>query len=395
LTHVPDATLLESAHALLEPAVGLRRQIHAHPELGLDLPHTQQLVLQALKGLRLEVSTGSAVTSVVAVLEGGRPGPTTLLRADMDALPMPEGTGLPYSSEIEGAMHACGHDAHVAMLAGAATLLAEHRESLAGRVVLMFQPGEEGHGGARVMLDEGLLERFGPVDRAFAIHITPIFPSGSINTKPGAMLASADEFRLVVSGRGGHASMPHHAIDPLPVACEIVTSLQSMVTRRVPIFDPAVLTVAHIAGGTTFNVIPEEVTMEGTVRALSPESRELVLGRLREVAERVAAAHMCRAELSSVLTSYPVTLNDHTEVARALRVAGSILGAAQAVEMSYPIMGAEDWSYVLQRVPGCMVFLGAAPPGVDEPAPNHSNRMVLDEAAMATGIAMYAAMALG
>ena len=395
MTHVPDATLLESAHALLEPAVGLRRQIHAHPELGLDLPHTQQLVLQALKGLRLEVSTGSAVTSVVAVLEGGRPGPTTLLRADMDALPMPEGTGLPYSSEIEGAMHACGHDAHVAMLAGAATLLAEHRESLAGRVVLMFQPGEEGHGGARVMLDEGLLERFGPVDRAFAIHITPIFPSGSINTKPGAMLASADEFRLVVSGRGGHASMPHHAIDPLPVACEIVTSLQSMVTRRVPIFDPAVLTVAHIAGGTTFNVIPEEVTMEGTVRALSPESRELVLGRLREVAERVAAAHMCRAELSSVLTSYPVTLNDHTEVARALRVAGSILGAAQAVEMSYPIMGAEDWSYVLQRVPGCMVFLGAAPPGVDEPAPNHSNRMVLDEAAMATGIAMYAAMALG
>ncbi|HMK98147.1 MAG TPA: M20 family metallopeptidase [Acidimicrobiales bacterium] len=392
---MPDATLLESAHALLEPAVGLRRQIHAHPELGLDLPHTQQLVLQALKGLRLEVSTGSAVTSVVAVLEGGRPGPTTLLRADMDALPMPEGTGLPYSSEIEGAMHACGHDAHVAMLAGAATLLAEHRESLAGRVVLMFQPGEEGHGGARVMLDEGLLERFGPVDRAFAIHITPIFPSGSINTKPGAMLASADEFRLVVSGRGGHASMPHHAIDPLPVACEIVTSLQSMVTRRVPIFDPAVLTVAHIAGGTTFNVIPEEVTMEGTVRALSPESRELVLGRLREVAERVAAAHMCRAELSSVLTSYPVTLNDHTEVARALRVAGSILGAAQAVEMSYPIMGAEDWSYVLQRVPGCMVFLGAAPPGVDEPAPNHSNRMVLDEAAMATGIAMYAAMALG
>jgi amidohydrolase len=392
---VPLDGLRQQAGALLGPAVGLRRRVHAHPELGLHLPHTQQLVLEALDGLGFEVHRGRAATSVVATIQGGRPGPTTLLRADMDALPMPEDTGLPYSSEVDGAMHACGHDAHVAMLAGAARIISERRDELAGRVVLMFQPGEEGHGGAKVMLDEGLLEDHGPVDRAFAIHITPIFPSGSIHTRPGTIMASADEFRVVVKGRGGHASMPYDAVDPLPVACEIVTNLQTMVTRRVPTFDPAVVTVARISGGTTFNVIPETVTLDGTVRAISDATRDLVLQRLREVAEHVAAAHLCSAEVSSLLASYPVTINDAGEAGRAISTAERLLGAGQAVEMPVPLMGAEDWSYVLQRTPGCMAFLGAAPPGVEAPPPNHSNRMLIDEEAMATGIAMYAAMAMG
>lgn len=383
-----------AARELLGSATQLRRRIHTHPEVGLDLPHTQRLVLEALDGLGLEISTGRGLTSVVAVLEGGKPGPTTLLRADMDALPMPEDTGLAYASEIENTMHACGHDAHVAMLASAACLLAGHRAELAGRVVFMFQPGEEGHGGAQVMLDEGLLEQHGPVDRAFAIHVTPMLPSGTVHTRAGTFLASADEFRIVVKGRGGHASMPDGAVDPLPVACEIVTSLQTMVTRRIPVFDPAVLTVAKISGGTTFNVIPETVTLDGTVRAVSATTRELVLERLREVAGHVAAAHLCSVEVSSLLNNYPVTRNDPDEARRALHVAGESFGPDRAVEMSAPLMGAEDWSYVLEQVPGCMVFLGAAPPGVEKPAPNHSNRTVLDEEAMVTGIAIHAAMAM-
>jgi amidohydrolase len=386
---------LDAARAQLEPAVELRRRIHAHPEIGLQLPRTQQTVLEALDGLGLQLSVGTATTSVVAALEGSRPGPTTLLRADMDALPVAEQTGLPFASRVDGAMHACGHDAHVAMLVGAARVLARRRPELAGRVVFMFQPGEEGHGGAELMLGEGLLEGFGPVDRAFAIHITPTMATGSIFTRAGVLMASADQFQIVVTGRGGHASMPHEAVDPMPVACEIVTSLQSMVTRRVPAFDPAVVTVSRITGGTTSNVIPESVELEGTVRAVSEVTRALVLDRLQQLPGQIAAAHLCAAEVTTGSIRFPVLLNDAGAAARSLQVAAALVGDDHAGEMPSPIMGAEDWAYVLQRVPGSLAFLGAAPPGVERPAPNHSNRMVLDEEAMAVGIAMHVAMALG
>jgi hippurate hydrolase len=389
-----DSELLADAGRRLDAAVALRRRIHARPETGLDLPVTQEAVLDALDGLGLDPSTGTATTSVVAVLQGDRPGPTTLLRADMDALEMPESTGLDFASTVDGKMHACGHDAHVAMLVGAARVLADHRTEL-GRVVLMFQPGEEGHGGARIMLDEGLLATHGQIDRAFAIHVTPNMPSGLVGCRAGPMLASCDEFRIIVTGRGGHASMPHDATDPVPVACEIVTALQSMVTRVVPAFDPAVVTVTRIVAGTAFNVIPESVTCEGTVRSVSDASRDLAITGLLRVAEHVAAAHGCQAAVEVIADShYPVTVNDATAAARTLSVARDLIGPGRVVQMPTPVMGAEDWSYVLQRVPGCMAFLGAGPPGVKHPAPNHSNRMLIDEAAMATGIALHAAMVL-
>jgi hippurate hydrolase len=387
--------LLQSAGAYLDDAVALRRHLHAQPETGLDLPITQAAVLEALDGLDLEVSTGQGTTSVVAVLPGDRPGPTTLLRADMDALPMPEDTGVDFASRVEGTMHACGHDAHVAMLVGATRLLAARRGELAGRVVLMFQPGEEGHGGARVMIDEGLLVDHGPVDRAFAIHITPTIPSGLVACRAGTMLASCDEFRITVIGKGGHASMPHDATDPVPVACQIVMAAQSMVTRVVPAFDPAVVTVTRIQAGTAFNVIPESVTCDGTIRSVSDETRDLVLNGLLQVAEHVAAAHGCRAVVEFLADRhYPVTVNDAASAERTLEIAGALLGAERVARMPSPIMGAEDWSYVLQQVAGSMAFLGAAPPGIAHPAPNHSNRMLIDEPAMATGIALHAAMAL-
>ena len=387
-------TLIAEAGGLLASAVALRRRLHAHPEVGLDLPRTQEAVLDALDGLGLATSTGRTTSSVVAVLDGHKPGPTTLLRGDMDALPMPEHTGLPFASEVEGAMHACGHDAHVAMLVGAAQLLSRRRADLAGRVVFMFQPGEEGFAGATYMLDEGLLSRFGSVDRAFAMHVTPMLPLGMLAGRAGPIMASADTLDVVITGRGGHASMPDQAVDPVPVACEMVIAWQTMITRRVPAFDPAVITVASINGGTTYNVVPDTAALKVTVRAASPESRALALEGLQRVAEHVAAAHLCSAVVSEAAPGYPVTVNDPAEVEHSLGVASRLFGEDRAIRMPTPIMGAEDWSFVLELVPGSMILLGAAPPGESNPAPNHSSRMQIDEAAMATGIAMHAALAL-
>lgn len=386
--------LFAAAGSILDEAVAVRRDIHAHPETGLDLPRTQELILDRLERSGVSGVAGTRTTSVTAVIEGDLPGPTTLLRADMDALEMPEDTGLPFASGVDGKMHACGHDAHVAMLLGAASLLQQRRKDLPGKVVLMFQPGEEGFGGAKVMLDEGILEAHGKVDRAFAIHITSIVPSGIVTCRPGTILASSDEFRIVVTGGGGHASMPHDATDPVPVACEIVTALQAMVTRRVPAFDPAVVTVTTIQAGTAFNVIPESVECHGTIRAVSDKTRDLVVDAVRQVAENVAAAHDCRASVEWMEGNYPVTVNNADAAQRTLDVARRVVGADRAILMPSPGMGAEDWSYVLQAVPGSMAILGAGPPGVARPAPNHSNRMVIDEPAMTAGIALYAGMAL-
>ena len=391
--------VLDAAGRELDGAIALRRRIHERPELGLELPETQATVLEALDGLPLTVTTGTSSTSVVAILDGGEPGPTVLLRGDMDALPMPEDTGLEFASRVDGAMHACGHDAHVAMLAGAAKLLCTRRAALAGRVVFMFQPGEEGAAGARHMLEEGLLDAAAagaaPVSMAFAIHQSPTMPSGLIATKGGAIMASADEFQITVRGRGGHASMPHHAGDPIPIAAEIITSLQAMVTRRVDAFDPAVVTVAKLRAGTTTNVIPETATMWGTIRAVSAKTREAVMADIERMAGGIASAHGAVADVV-LQPGYPVTVN-HQDAARfALDTAVGLLGSKHTFELHQPVMGAEDWSYVLEEVDGAMAFLGTRPPGVapTDVAPNHSNRMVLDEAAMATGIATYTAVAL-
>jgi hippurate hydrolase len=390
--------LMRDAGAVQDDVVALRRAIHRHPELELDLPRTQARVLDALDGLPLAVRTGSALSSVVADLDGDEPGPTVLLRADMDALPMPEDTGLDYASTVDGAMHACGHDAHTAMLVGAARLLVRRRAELRGRVRFFFQPGEEGRGGAKVALDEGLLDASDggePVSYAFAIHQSPSIRSGLVTTKGGALMASADEFYLTVRGKGGHASMPHHANDPIPVACEIVGALQTFVTRRVDAFDPAVVTVARITAGSTTNVIPEVARISGTMRAVSAGAREAVRTGVRRVAEGVAAAHDMVAEFR-LQPGYPVTVNHAGPADEVLDVAAGLAGDDRVASMAAPVMGAEDFSYLLEEVPGAMAVLGTRPPGVRaaEAAPNHSNRMVLDEDAMVTGVALHAAVAL-
>ena len=392
-------TVLTAAGAQLDQAIALRRRLHEHPELGNHLPDTQAQVLEAIDGLDLTVTLSTTTSGVVAVLDGDEPGPTVLLRGDMDALPMPEDTGLDFASRIDGAMHACGHDSHVAMLAGTAKLLAARRGSLTGRVAFMFQPGEEGHDGAKHMLEDGLLATAAagaePVSLAFAIHQSPTIPSGVIATKGSSLMASADSFTITVRGRGGHASMPHHASDPIPIACEMVGAFQTLVTRRVDVFDPAVVTVARIRAGTTSNVIPETAELLGTVRTVSEKARDAVLADIEQVARGIASAHGATAEIV-VERGYPVTVNDTDAAVFALAAAETLLGKRNAVEMPNPVMGAEDWSYVLQQVPGAMAFLGTRPKGVapHETAPNHSNRMILDEEAMVAGIATYAGVAL-
>jgi hippurate hydrolase len=320
----------------------------------------------------------------------------------MDALPMPEDTGLDFSSRVDGCMHACGHDTHTAMLSGAAHLLSARRDDFAGRVLFMFQPGEEGHHGARFMLDEGLLDvpalsdgSPSPVDAAFALHITSAIPSGWVSTRGGAIMASADTMLIKVVGRGGHASEPHRALDPIPVACEIVQALQLMITRSIDVFDPSVVTVGRITAGTTDNVIPESAEIEGTIRAVSEHTRSKVHDGIRRVAEGIAAAHGCGCEVL-IDIGYPVTTNDDRFAQFAAGMATDVVGADHVFQLPHPVMGAEDFSYLLQNVPGAMMFLGGTPldrnPGTA--APNHSNRVYFDEAAMTSGISLYATAAL-
>ena len=385
---------LSGAKDLLPSAVELRRRIHEHPELGLHLPMTTAAVLETLDGLDVRIDKGPSTSGLIVTLQGPTQGRTILLRGDMDALPMPEDTGLAFASKEPGRMHACGHDSHTAMLAMAVKLLHANRGKLSGTVKFMFQPGEEGHFGALRMIEDGLIDKHPKPDGAFAIHITPNVPTGVMTAKAGAFMASTDTIEVRVIGKGGHASAPHHTVDPMPVACEIVLALQTFVTRKINAFDPVVLTIAKIDGGTTSNVIPEAVNLLGTLRSVSETSRTRAKEGLKKVIEKIAEAHDARAEVK-LTPGYGVTMNDGRMVALGADVARSLFGEKGFMPMPAPVMGAEDWSYVLQRIPGCMMFLGVAPEGHSHhhAAPCHSNRMMLDEDSMAHGIAMYAAVA--
>lgn len=389
----PLSSLLPEARAALPDVVALRRRLHENPELGLVLPDTQKAVLEALAPFDLELATGGSTSAVVATLRGARPGGTLLLRADMDALPMPEHTGLPFASRHEGRMHACGHDAHVAMLVGAAGLLARRRDQLAGTVKLLFQPGEEGHGGARILVeDEGVLDTAPAVDAAFAIHVDSTLPPGRVALRPGPILASGDVLSIDLEGRGGHASMPHHAVDPIPVACEIVLALQTLVTRRIDAFDPVVITITRLSAGTTSNVIPATANLLGTIRSVSERARAAAHEGVRRVAEGIGAAHDVAVKVH-VLPGYPVTVNEPRFTDFARGVTSELLGERAVADLPAPVMGAEDFSYVLQRVPGAIVFLGVRPPG-ERAEPIHSSRMTIDEDALANGVALHTALAL-
>jgi hippurate hydrolase len=384
----PLADWTHRAAADADALIALRRAIHADPELGLDTPRTRDKLKQSLAGLPLTIRDSASTSGFVAVLDGAGAGRTVLLRGDMDALPITEATGLDFASREAGRMHACGHDSHSAMLARAAHMLSAQRDSLDGRIMFMFQPGEEGHHGARHMIDEGLLGDPLP-DAAFALHVWPTLPHGTIACRAGTMLASTDMLRATIHGKGGHAAMPHDAIDPVPVAAEIILALQIEVARRTPVTDPIVLSITKVSAGSTHNVLPDSVDVLGTLRTLSPQARARGRAAFERICTHVAAAHGCTAEVQ-VETGYPPTVNDPRAVALVRTIAGDAFHEPPAANM-----GGEDFSYVLERVPGAMAFLGVAAQG-SEPsarAPLHNPGMMIDEAVLPTGVALHCAFA--
>ncbi|MDF2092919.1 M20 family metallopeptidase [Knoellia sp. 3-2P3] len=393
---------LHVAQSIADDLVALRRRLHRVPELGNELPITQTLVLDALDGLGLEVSVGKELSSVVAVLRGGaEPADggerqVVLLRGDMDGLPVTEDLDIDHASTHEGLMHACGHDLHVAGLVGAARVLHALRDDLAGDVVLMFQPGEEGPGGAEPMIREGVLEAAGRrVDAAYALHVySAEFPRGVWFGRPGPLMAAADEVRVRVVGRGGHGSAPFRTKDPIPVACEMVVALQSMVTRSFDVFDPVVVTVGRIAGGTKDNIIPDDAVFEATLRTLSEDTRVAVRERIERLARGIAAAHGLEAEVDFTI-GYPVTVNDPDEYAFAHETIVDLFGHERYATMLEPEMGSEDFSFVAQEVPSAYVNLSVCPSDDWEHAPdNHSPRAAFDDALLPDAAALLAELAL-
>jgi amidohydrolase len=391
-------SFVERARAIAAELIGLRRQLHRVPELDRQLPKTQALVLRALEGLDLEVTTGGQLTSVTAVLRGGAhdgSGPVVLLRGDMDALPLNEETGLAYSSEHEGRMHACGHDLHVASLIGAARLLHERRDQLRGDVVFMWQPAEETTAGALAMIDEGLLEIAGrPVDAAYCLHVMASGrPLGTWFSRSGTLWGASDEFVVRIVGVGGHGSAPHMTRDPIPVACEMVTALQTLVTRRVDINDPVVVTVGKFAAGTAENIIPDEAVFEATIRSFSPANRVMMKGAVLRLLDGIASAHGLRSEITWT-PGYPPTVNDVEEYAFARDTLVDLFGQARYEEEPAPDPGTEDFSYVLERVPGAYLSISACAAEDPQTAPdNHSARAVFDDSVLPDCAAFLAEVA--
>lgn len=382
--------------AELAAVVELRRTIHADPELGLDCARTADKIRTALAGLPLELREGPSTSGIVAILRGGADnGRSVLLRGDMDALPILEETGLDFASRNRGIMHACGHDAHTAMLVGAARALCARRESLSGTVVFMFQPGEEGHHGARFMLEDGLLDdvvRGRRPDAAFALHIWPTMERGTVAGRAGPLLASADTLHATIRGKGGHAAMPHDNLDPIPVACEIVMALQAHIARTIPVADPAILSITKIEAGSAHNIVPDDVVLLGTLRTLSETRRAALHASFARIVQHIAAAHGMAGE-SRVEEGFPVTVND-PRATELVRQCANALGSSW-LEVPQPVMGSEDFAYVLQEIPGTMAFLGVAPPATPPELrrPLHNSGMVVDEDSLATGVALHCAFA--
>jgi hippurate hydrolase len=388
--------VLERAEHHLQDIVALRRRLHQVPEVDLDLPETQRLLLDALEGLDLEITTGRALSSIVAVLRGGKgPGPVVLLRGDMDALPVTEATGLEYASRHEGRMHACGHDLHAAGLVGAAKVLCDLRDQLAGDVVFMFQPGEENPGGALPMIEEGLLKAAGrPIDAAYSVHVhSHGLPFGVFRSKPGVINAHNDEFSVRVVGAGGHASAPSRCLDPLPAACEMVLALQSQITRSFDVFDPLVLTIGRFIGGEKDNVIPDSIEFGGTIRTFSDESRTKIAAVVPQVVRGIAEAHGLEVELEYT-PGYPACVNDAAEFEFARDVVTELFGEEKFRTSLHPSGSGDDFAYVMRQVPGAYFGVGACAGDPDTAAPGHSPRAVFDDSILKQTSAFLAQLAL-
>lgn len=380
-----------AAEALQDELVAVRRELHQAVELGLDLPQTQRILLRELSDLGLEITTGTALTSVTAVLHGALPGPVVLLRADMDGLPVHEATGLDYAA-TSGRMHACGHDLHMAGLLGAVRLLVARREELPGTIIFMFQPGEEGQAGGRIMLEEGVLDAAGekPI-AAYAIHVGSTLLRGQLVTRAGSMMASASALRMRLRGTGGHAAFPQNSIDPVPVAAQIILAVQSFAARRLPATDQAVISITKLSSDSVAgNVLAAEVQLEANIRTLSKATLDIVREQLPLMLTGIAEANGCTLD-AEFIASYPVTYNDPTETEFVLSVLDELVGAERVTRLEAPSMASEDFAYVLEEVPGALVFLGAAL--TENPAPMHSERAVFDDGVLGLQASILAELA--
>jgi amidohydrolase len=390
------SNFLAGAKEIQNDLATIRRDLHQEPEIGLELPKTQAKILAALDGLGLEITTGKALSSVTAVLRGNKSEKTVLLRADMDALPVTELANLSYKSKIDGAMHACGHDLHVAMLIGAARLLVKNKSQLNGDVVFMFQPGEEGFDGAGHMIKEGVLTASGrKADSTYGIHVmSSTVPAGTFTTKGGTMMASSDELHVTVLGMGGHGSQPHTAKDPIPVAAEMVSALQLMITRSFDAFDPVVITVGQFHAGTKANIIPDTAEFQATIRTFSAANRTRIQAEAVRLCTSIAEGYGLKADVK-VVEQYPVTSNNDAHANFVGKVAADLFGTESYVEMPHAIAGAEDYSRVLEAVPGSYVFLGAS---VDQDfvnsEVNHSPRAMFDDSVLYRGTALLSELAV-
>ena len=346
--------LIESILADAASITTLRRDIHAHPELCFQEQRTADVIAKALTDWGIPIHRGLGTTGVVGIVKNGTSSRAVGLRADIDALPMQEGNTFPHASKHPGKMHACGHDGHTAMLLAAAKHLARHR-NFDGTVYLVFQPAEEGGGGAREMIKDGLFERF-PMEAIFGAHNWPGMPVGQFALKPGPCYASSNEFKITIRGKGAHGAMPHLGTDPVPVAAAMVQGFQTIISRNMRPIDTGVISVTMIHTGEVTNVIPESCVMEGTVRTFSTEVLDLIEARMQAMSESIAGAYGCSVDFE-FRRNYPPTINHEAETAFARRVLGEVVGAENVVDFE-PTMGAEDFSYYLQKIPGCYFMIG-------------------------------------
>lgn len=382
----------QAAQEIFPQLVAWRRHFHRYPELSFEERETADKISEILHSLGIEVTTGLASTGVVGLLKGKKNEVAVALRADMDALPLNEATGREFASVRPGIMHACGHDAHMSMVLGAAALLALEREKLPGAIKFIFQPGEEKPpGGAKLMIEEGVLEN-PPVRAIYGLHINSLFPTGTVAVKEGPMMAAVDNFALKIKGQGGHGSMPHLTVDAIVVACEVVLALQTIISRTSDPLQPAVLSIGTIRGGEKENIIASEVELRGTVRTLDPGLRARIQEQFNRIVDGVTAAHGASYELD-YLCGYPVLCNDGQLLQILCSLDLKALGIDQVHWLQAPSMGGEDFAWYTQKVPGLYLFLGAKPPQAQGYLWHHPC-FDIDEEALPLGTALLAALAV-
>ncbi|MBL7164457.1 MAG: amidohydrolase [Anaerolineales bacterium] len=386
---MPD--FFAEAQELFEYTRGLRRDFHRHPELGFQEIRTAGIVATELQALGLEISTGIAKTGVVAMIEGSRPGPVVLLRFDMDALPIEEETGAEYTSQTPGVMHACGHDGHTAIGLTVAKLLQAHQDELLGSVKLVFQPAEEGLGGAKLMVKEGVLENPRP-DFSLALHLWNDKPFGWIAVSPGPMMAASETFSVRITGVGGHGALPHDTVDPIFAATQIISALQSIVSRNVDPVETAVVSVTNLHGGSTFNVIPPYVDLQGTIRTFKPEIRELVLRRFHEIVEGTAQALGCETEIA--IEDFTLAVENDPEITQKVQGVAERMFPDAPLITQFQTMGSEDMSFMMDDIPGCYFLVGSTNPEKGLDAKHHHPKFDFDEAALPRAAALMAAAAV-